>query len=183
MKKLGMILVVAFFLANGGLAQAGEIHEAVKAQKLVKLAEILAKDPGQVNVKDGEGWSPLALAVLAEDLKTTKFLLDKKADVNGKDADGFSPLHWAVVKGNKKVIGLLIRYNANVNIAENNGITPLIAAVGENLLDVVKYLVAKGAGLNQVIADGELKGLTALKLAEKGNLKEIAAFLSSHGGK
>ena len=183
MNRLGLVLVLAIFLVAHGAVGAGEIHEAVKAQKLVKLAEIVAKDAGQVNALDQEGWSPLGLAVLAEDLKTTKFLLAKKADVNIKDADGFAPLHWAVIKGNKKVIGLLIKYNADVNVTEKDGITPLITAVGENQLDVVKYLLSKGAAINHVITNGELKGQTALKLAEKGKLTAIVSFLKSQGAR
>jgi cytohesin len=104
-----------------------------------------------VNAKDGDGQTPLHIAVgqwhftykadpnitntnrkwpsdfIMEDSgkEATLWLLNHKADLNAKDKNGQTPLHLVVTRGNIKAIQCLLDYKADVNATDINGKTPL----------------------------------------------------------
>jgi glyoxylase-like metal-dependent hydrolase (beta-lactamase superfamily II) len=64
-------------------AFASEIHDAVLAGDLPKVAALLEKDPGCVNEKNERGWTPLLYASgRASSLDMVRLLVEHGADVN-----------------------------------------------------------------------------------------------------
>jgi cytohesin len=115
------------------------------------IADQLLAAGCDVNAKDGDGQTPLHIAVgqwhltykadpnitntdrkwpsdfIVEDSgkEAALWLLNHKADVNAKEKNGQTPLHLVVTRGNIKAIQCLLDYKADVNATDTNGKTPL----------------------------------------------------------
>ncbi len=98
------------------------------------------------------GATPLHIAVLSDQRKVARFLIDKGANINtpAKDQHGGTPLHWAAVLGRVEIAGQLIDAGANVNDMDKNGNTPLDATTYEQFsesksrLEIAELLRQKG---------------------------------------
>jgi len=103
------------------------------------------------------GATPLHIAVLSDQRKVARFLIDKGADINApaKDQYGGTPLHWAAVLGRVEIARQLIDAGANVNVRDKNGYTPLDATTYEQFsesktrLAIAELLRASGGESNQ----------------------------------
>lgn len=73
----------------------------------------------------------MALAALAGQSETVKFLIEKGGDVNAKNNDTQTALHGAAFLGRIKVVQLLVENEADVNARNKDGQTPLDSATGE----------------------------------------------------
>ncbi|MBN9289016.1 MAG: ankyrin repeat domain-containing protein [Gammaproteobacteria bacterium] len=62
-----------------------EIHHVVREGNLKRLQTILEKKPGEIEIKDSSGWSPLFYAVMAQSIPAIKFLVKKGANVDLTD--------------------------------------------------------------------------------------------------
>jgi len=103
------------------------------------------------------GTTPLHIAVLSDQRKVARFLIDKGADINApaKDEYGGTPLHWAAVLGRVEMAKQLIDAGANVNAMDENGYTPLDATTLEQFsesktrLAIAELLRESGGEPNQ----------------------------------
>ena len=79
------------------------------------------------------GATPLHMAVLSDQRKVARFLIDQGANINApaKDQHGGTPLHWAAILGRVEIARQLIDAGANVNDMDKNGNTPLDATTYE----------------------------------------------------
>jgi uncharacterized protein len=80
-----------------------------------------------VNLADGNGWSPLHFSVNEYLVGITQLLLDKGAKVNAQDNFGNTVLWRAVFssKGRGEIIEILLRSGANPQIKNNFGVSTL----------------------------------------------------------
>ena len=153
MKQLGFAIVSAVALAASTAASAQtiapvgyEFTEAVRKSDANKALQILASNPpGIVNTKDGEGNTPLLIAIARNDEQWTGFMLNKGADPNLGGKDGNTPLIAAARIGMSQAVEWLLELGAKVDGTNKMGETALIAAVQQRNLPVVRLLLNKGA--------------------------------------
>ena len=115
--------------------------------------------------------TPLMSAVGSPNDTYLKALLDRKVNVEAQDDDGWRALHYCVLASSlsetEKILRLeqLIRAGADIN-ARN--------------VDAVRKMSQHDSYIGSK-RDREEYGETALELAEKNDLREVAKFLRNHG--
>ncbi len=155
-----------------------EIHEAVRAGDLAKVAALLDEHPSLIHLRDGEGATPLHLAYV---LEVATALLAKGARVDTRDKCDRTPLYTAVEEGNRGVAEALLDHGADTAAREKrHGRTPLHAAILRIHKSLVKLLLERGADANA----RDKSGATPLDLAALSEPRQaIAELLHHHGGK
>ena len=140
------------------------------------VEKILKRNPTAINMQDDEGMTPLAGAVVQEQVDVVRFLLDKGADPNIPNKHGLTPLEHAC--GREKTNGLalaklLLARGASVNATNVTGftITPLDWAISADNTELVKLLLDHGA----------IIGTTFLSAAAGRGDVDIAEILIAHG--
>ncbi len=186
------------------------LEEALWA-KQGEAARFLVEAGADVNWKDAEGISPLAIACVGGDLTTAALLIDHKALIDGADSIlGYTPLHVAALGGHAAVVRLLVDKGARLDPRSTNGRTPLAMAVENGKRECVEALLGRGAAaetlddmgctpLHRAVlaADQEIVklllakkvdarvrnvyGNTPLDIAVRQGLTEIADLLSPTG--
>ena len=81
-------------------------------RKLEKVSKLVEKG-ANVNSKDSAGFTPLHLAVDAEDEAICLFLIEKGASINARSEEGFTPLHLAANFDYEKMVKLLLKAGAS----------------------------------------------------------------------
>jgi len=161
-RLLCVILLAPTLLLGGPGAAAGQadsaelILGAAKAGETDRVVALLEANPELVNVRDGEGKTPLHHAVLGGHPGVAELLLDRGADISAVDAWNYTPLHHAAYQGDAPLVALLLARGADVMAREAQGRTPLYLAVnwGRNV-EAVSRLIAAGADVNDRTPRGE----------------------------
>jgi ankyrin repeat protein len=147
----GSVLVLTW----SRLAFGDDIQNFIIWDDLAKVKELLKANPGLVNRKDSDGWTPLHYAIAynqkdiiellvadgAEpsiqeaaaigDPARVKALLTANLDlINGQDADGCTALHYAIQYGHKNIVKLLLAANADVNGRQGSDSTAWLGRQG-----------------------------------------------------
>ncbi|KAL1639381.1 hypothetical protein SLS58_007962 [Diplodia intermedia] len=117
-----------------------------KRRKNNILEPILQTGRFDINTRDNRGWSPLALAVEYENLKTTGILLaHANTNPNIRDYCGRTPLIQAARTGNTAIVQrLLIHDKTEPSLLDNNGKSALYFAVRSGNAEVVRLLLRTG---------------------------------------
>jgi ankyrin repeat protein len=142
-----------------------------------------ALDEGvEVNIQDDDGATALFWASRKGFIEIVNLLVEAKADVNVKTTYAWTALMEASLNGHFEIVDKLITCGADVNALTAYGATALIFAASEGYEDIVKLLLDKGAKPDDIISDGNNKGMTALKYAKKNEHKEVIALLRKYLG-
>ncbi|KAJ3118262.1 hypothetical protein HDU96_002995 [Phlyctochytrium bullatum] len=134
-----------------------------------------------ITAKDAGGRTPLYAAVEAKNEAICQILVNADSSPIGmKDQIGYTPLHVAADHAHEAICKMLLEADSSViNAKDNNGNTPLHTLIQSTRpgrkVDVAKLLVSMGADLKAK----NKRGLTALDMARKHGLNEIALFLES----
>jgi ankyrin repeat protein len=152
------------------------LNVVAKYGEVPDVEKIFKQDPGAINTQDDEGMTPLANAVVQENVGVVTFLLDRGADPNIPNKNGLTPLEHAAGrdKANALVLAqLLIAKGALVNATNVTDVTiqPLDWAISSDNLELVNLLLDHGA----LIQESYLA--TA---ADRGDA-DIAEVLIAHG--
>jgi len=102
-----------------------EIHAAARDGDAAQVAADLAQNPGDLNLPDDAGLTPLHLAASSCHTNVVVLLLDKGAKIDSTEKSGATPLHFAAQEGCLDAVKLLLDRGANVNARDNQGRTPL----------------------------------------------------------
>jgi ankyrin repeat protein len=120
--------------------------KAVRDRDGAKALEALQDSPtGVLNARDGDGNTPLIIAVSRSDGEWTPFLISRGADVNLAGKGGDTPLIAAARVGYLDAVEWLLKAGARVDADNRMGETPLIVAVQQRQLPIVKLLLDVGA--------------------------------------
>jgi ankyrin repeat protein len=123
-----------------------EFVEAVRKSDGDKVTQLLRDHPtGLVDARDGDGNTPLIIAINRRDEEWTGFLLNQNADPNLGGKAGDTPLISASRIGFDQAVEWLLGLGAKVDGTNRMGETPLIVAVQQRQTPIVRRLLAAGA--------------------------------------
>jgi ankyrin repeat protein len=181
------------------LKDSSALITAAAAGDLNQVKELLVAG-ADVNVKGGDGRTPLMEACYAGNTQIVRLLLDKGANVGLKKNDGATAFSFAqggnsqeIIqmldqvgqllsasgKGDVKEVRALIDKGASVNARGEDGRTALMEAAYGGHTEVVKLLLEKGADVTPVKDDGA----TALSLTQGASHRDIQQMLMDKGAK
>jgi ankyrin repeat protein len=132
-----------------------------------------------INGKSKDDVTPLHKAVLRNDEKIVKLVIDGGADVNAKKSNGWTSLLLAAKIGNLKVVKALLEKGANVDdkTSSKYQFTPLHLAARNGHKEVIEALLDKNANVN----DRTEYEFTPLHLAaDNGHLDAVQALLEDN---
>lgn len=153
------------------------LHEAA-AEGDLDRARVLLAEGADINLLDGESFTPLQRAVLngAGPGMLGLLLNYRGMDIDARGAEGYTALHMAIMKEEVGVVALLIEGGADVEARDDDGLTPLHIAVAQGDLSIIESLLGNGADVNTANA----YGTTALHGAVKMNPSAIPVLIN-HG--
>jgi ankyrin repeat protein len=120
------------------------IHAYAADGNVAGLTQDLTAYPGDVNLTDDAGRTPLHLAATHCHVEAAQLLLNKGAKVNAKAVGGTTPLDLAAQAGCVDMVNLLLANGAKINARDDQGRTPLDRAKQWHRDEVVKVLQAHG---------------------------------------
>ena len=144
-----------------------QMHDVVNAgdKSVLQLLSLM-------EVRDTEGWTPLASAAFSNNEALCEFLVEKGCSLylNTEQKEQLKPklslrIHKAAWHGHKTALQLLLDMGADINERDPDRKTALLQAVSDNHLSCVKILIERGA--NATISD------------RSGNVLHYAAWISA----
>lgn len=155
------------------------LHEALRAQDADAVAQLLARgaEPGWIDARDEEGWTPIHRASRRGLTSVLAHLLRAGADVKATLSDGTDALFLAVMAGSPAALELLTRAGADI---ERHGGTALMRAL--ELGDEGAFLKLLELGAKGEHTDPEM-GLTLLEYAIKTGRGVLVAPLLAAGAR
>lgn len=131
-----------------------------------------------INKSDGDGSTPLYLAVQDGHADMVQLLLESGANIECEFLGGYTPLYVAAQNGHLKVIEILCQYKPNYNRLSPNGSTALYVAAQNGHMEVVSLLCKQAAcNIGTVFSDG----YTPLYVACQKGFLPIVKMLLEHG--
>ena len=126
------------------------LHAAAQQGDVAKI-ERLAASKADLNVRDGNGRTPLHVASFAKQRHAIHALVKAGADINLLDKDRYDGVTIASVADDDETLRMLLSLGANAKLTTSryDG-TALIAAAHLGHDGVVKQLIAAGAPLDHV---------------------------------
>lgn len=181
----GQLEIVQYLIARGakvdaldGSTQGTALMNAV-TNGHTEIVKALIAAKANVSLRDQFDFNAFTTAVAAGNQEIAALLLDAGAKPD-EGASSLTPLAFAGSSGNVEMMRFLVSRGANVNHqAKGTGQTALISAIHAAQVDAVKTLIDLKADVNAAMADGT----TPLRLARKGDQKEIVKLLLAAGAK
>jgi ankyrin repeat protein len=156
-----------------------DVFDAASVGATARVAELLDRDPSQVNAYSSDGFYPLGLAAFFGHPETVRLLLARGADVAqvARNPMRIRPLHAGVAGRSFDVVKQLVDAGAPVNEKQDKGFTPLHAAVHHGDVEMTRYLLAHGADPRLQNDDGK----SAIGLAAEAGNTAILKLLKGQG--
>ena len=136
----------------------------------LEVARLLVAKGADVNLAQGDGWTPLHAAVCdgndATHVALTRLLLEHGANREARNGLGWTPLHAAALKGNTATMGILLEQKAEASAKDNTGATPLHIAAEQGRIEAVTLLLDKGADAGAKDNNGKTPAHRALANAQ-----------------
>lgn len=106
-------------------------------------------DISLMDVPDSQGWTPLHLCAITNNIGFMIELLKRGADTEAKDLeDERTPLHLAALFGNLDSVRVLLKYKANESSYNYHGLNVLHVAAQYGKVDILEYLVVPNDDLS-----------------------------------
>jgi ankyrin repeat protein len=139
-----------------------DIFEATSVGDLSRLKTLL-NQPGTVNSRSPDGFSPLHFAAFFNHPEAARTLIAAGADIAAvaENPSRVQPLHSAAASRAIEVVRPLLQYGADPNAKQQGGWTALQSAAKHGDLQMIDLLLQHGGNPNQTAENGE----TAISLA------------------
>src|SRR5690606_35000703 len=149
-----------------------DIFEAVAANQVDRVTDLLETDPDLLDRISEHGFSPLGLAAHFGNEDIVRLLLLKGADPNLPSQNGYNvyPIHAAVTSNFETITKMLIEAGADVNVVQTSRTTPLHTAAQNGNIELLIVLLEQGARVDIKNDTGK----TAADLASEKGYYEIA---------
>lgn len=152
------------------------LHTATMLQAGASVIKTLTAGGADINARNKEGVTPLAIAIQSKDIQTIKYLTESGANIHTQDTHGNSPLSLAFELDNDIFEAILNKTNCNSQDSEGN--TPLhIALLKKAPIGKLKYII----GLTQDVNIRNRDGNSPLFIAAVQNRKDIGEILLEKG--
>ncbi|GLG98374.1 Poly [ADP-ribose] polymerase tankyrase, partial [Gryllus bimaculatus] len=146
----------------------------------LEIVKLLLDHDAEVDVKDGEGCTPLHLASRDCDLQVVKLLLDCHADPLTLDNKHQGPLNYLYKRriwfGAENIPEVLLNAGANPHCLDEDGTSPLHQAARRNHLKAAKLFLMHKVNVDQ----RDNNGRTPLHLAIEKDHREMVELLLDH---
>ena len=150
------------------------LHESIKRRKS-ELVDYFIKKGLDINAKNKNGFTPLALCIENYDMKIFMSLINAGCEVNSSEKlFNWSPLHMAVMNELKDAAEVIINKKANMEAADRYGKTTLHYA---KTIDMAEFLISKGADINSAAKNGD----TLIHSAASSDSKAMVQFFLDKG--
>ena len=133
---------------------------------------ILIDAGADIDARNKEGVTPLAIAVQKNDLETVRLLTAAGADIHTQDTNGNSPLSIALA-GSPEMLEAVVN-EKNADFTDSNGNTPLhLALICDAPLSKIQYMISLMKDVNTRNKDGN----SALFLSILKNRQKVGELL------
>ncbi|CAN0022953.1 unnamed protein product, partial [Laminaria digitata] len=183
----GHVAVIEFLRLNGADARAGNsegytaLHAAASAGEAGAIEELVrggaADKRADINTQDGEGRTPLRVAITEERVASVTALCGFGADVNRRDGSGRTPFHLGIATDYVcfYTLGAFLDAGAHVNLRQlDDDLSPLdLASSGGHAVTMTR-LLEHGARVNARDSEGET---ALLKAARNGQDSAVEVLI------
>ena len=149
------------------------------------VAEALIAHGAKVNVRDSAKSTPLTLAITTNQASIVSALLDHGSDTNMTD-EGKTPLFFCVGNSDESpaTVLLLMKHGANINFQEPYfGQTPLMRQATSGFVTSKNEMLRLLLQFHPNLELRDMRGNTALRLAEKDGSEGVIKLLTASGAK
>ena len=159
---------------SSNISEIGNALQFSADEGNLEKVELLLKHGANINARDQDGRTPLALAIISKHTAVVKLLIDHGADVNTINVRGNTPL---IHSNSAKITRLLLESGRITTIEHSSNITKIGNALQYSArngnLEIVELLLQYGANINA----RDQHGRTPLALAKQHRNKEIENLL------
>jgi ankyrin repeat protein len=104
-----------------------------------------------IDIRNFDGFTPIALAILTKNTEMTKLILQAGANPNSTNSNHATCFIFPSIMGRLEIVESLLKAGADPNTSENLGVmgsvSPLHMAAEIGHIDVVEVLLAAGASI------------------------------------
>ena len=152
------------------------LHTATMLHAGSNVIRTLTNNGADINARNKEGVTPLAIAIQSEDIQTIKYLTANGASIHTQDTHGKSPLSMAFEMSNDVFEATLNESNCNTQDSEGN--TPLhIALINNAPMTKIQHII----GLTQDVNIRNKNGDSPLYIAASKNMEQVGKLLLEKG--
>ncbi|KAF6198752.1 hypothetical protein GE061_006774 [Apolygus lucorum] len=130
------------------------LHFAVGLTDSLEIIRFLLNEGAKINSPNGDGCTPLHLAVFTNNEDATRLLLENQAKPDVEDLFRNTPLHVAAERGLDAMAEMLLANGAQPDVPLVNGFTPLHLACLHARPETVTVLVKHSADVNACSDEG-----------------------------
>ena len=121
-----------------------------------------------VDIRFGNGSTPLIVAAEEGRLDVVEFLVDSGANLNARNDHNYTALHWAAYHGHQDIVEFLIKNKADANIKDSTGSTPLQLAIVKGHVLIAGLLISYGTRVDKA---------TLIDIANRKGMSDIVKIL------